>query len=90
MTPEQEEIERLKAQIERLQAGKKRTAEFSVREDNYKGYPILVFEGPTVMKPFSMGVGKLQVIRANWNKVVEFLDKNKDKPNKSSSEVEQI
>jgi prefoldin subunit 5 len=37
-----------------------------------------------------MGVGKLQVIRANWNKVVEFIDKNKDKLNKSSSEVEQI
>lgn len=90
MTPEQQEIERLKAQIDRLKGAKKRAEEFSVREDTYKGYPILVFEGPTVMKPFSMGLGKLQVIRANWEKVTEFIDKNKDKPSKVSSEVEQI
>jgi hypothetical protein len=87
MTPEQQEIERLKAQIERLQSGKKRASEFSVREDTYKGYSILVFEGPSLIKPFTVGVGKLQAIRACWHRVEEFLDKNK---NKTPDQIENI
>jgi hypothetical protein len=79
MTHEQEEIERLKAQIERLQSGKKRASEFSVREDTYKGHPILVFDGPSLIKPFTVGIGKLRAIKACWHRVEEFLDENKNK-----------
>jgi hypothetical protein len=85
MTPEQQEIERLKAQIERLQAGKQRPSEYSVREDTYKGHPILVFEGPSLRKPFTVGLGKLRAIKACWHRVQEFLDKNKSS---SGSQVE--
>jgi hypothetical protein len=76
MTPEQQEIERLKAQIERLQAGKQRPSEYSVREDTYKGHPILVFEGPSLTKPFTAGLGKLRAIKACWHRVEECLDRN--------------
>lgn len=90
MTPEQQEIERLKAQIERLHSGKKRASEFSVREDTYKGHPILVFEGPSLIKPFTIGVGKLMAIRACWQKVEVFLDKSMDKTKTSAHVSEQI
>lgn len=88
MTPEQQEIERLKAQIDRLKGAKKRAEEFSVREDTYNGYPILVFEGPSVRKPFSMGIGKLQAIRATWHRVEEFLARNSSK--KSDANIDSI
>ena len=78
MTPEQQEIERLKAQIERLQGTSNRAKEYSAREDTYEGHPMLAFEGPSA-RPFKMGVAKLKTVRACLHNVDEFLAKY-DKP----------
>jgi len=79
MNTEKDRIKELEAELERIKSVSKRPKDFSVREDFFKRHPILIFEGPSVIKPFSMGVGKLKAIQASWTQVEEFLDKNKSK-----------
>ena len=80
--PNESDLERqvreLKEENARLRAMPKRgITEPSVREEEYKGHAILVFERPTG-RPFSLGVSKLATIRACWHKVEEFLQRHPD------------
>jgi len=65
-------VRELEAENANLKAKSAAGREFTAREDNYKGSPILVFERPNG-KPFSLGVSKLTAIRICWHKVEEFL-----------------
>ncbi len=92
MTPEQQEIERLRSQIERLQGGSRRAKEYSAREDTYEGHPMLAFEGPSA-RPFKMGVAKLKTVRACLHKVDAFLakyDKPGSAPNRAGDDDQDV
>jgi hypothetical protein len=64
-----EQLERENAQLK----ASKRPAEYSVREETYKGHPVLVFEGPSLIRPMSLGVGKLKAVQACRNQIDSFL-----------------
>ena len=74
--PNESELERRIRELEeensRLKSKASRAGEYTAREDNYQGIPMLVFERPSG-KPFKLGVSKLQAIRACFHKVEEFL-----------------
>lgn len=64
-----EALERENAQLK----ASKRPAEYAVREDKYKGHPVLVFEGPSLIRPMTLGVGKLKAVVACLPAVEKFL-----------------
>jgi hypothetical protein len=80
-------IELLERENARLNASK-RPADYSVREDEYKGHPVLVFEGPTLIRPMTLGIGKLRAIQACSRNIENFL--NKLPPGKAGGESLQI
>ena len=49
----------------------------TVKEGDYKGHPVLTFEGPC--RPFSMGLRKLAIIKQAWPQVNEFLNRHENK-----------
>lgn len=77
--PDESELERrireLEAENTRLKSKAPRAGEYTAREDDYQGTPMLVFERPSG-KPFKLGVSKLQAIRACFHKVEEFLHRH--------------
>lgn len=77
-------IRELEEENARLKSRSPRATEYTAREDNYQGTPVLVFERPSG-KSFKLGVSKLQAIRACWHKVDEFLYRNGSSSSPSAS-----
>jgi len=74
------ELENLKKRLAQLESENNQlrqsrggSVEFKAREDSYQGRPILTFEGPVLIKPFSLGLKKLQTIQACWHTVERFI-----------------
>ncbi len=65
-------VELLERENARLKAAK-RPSDYSVREDEFKGHPVLVFEGPSLIKPMTLGIGKLKAISASSAQIRDFL-----------------
>lgn len=66
------EIADLKARLEATN----RPTEFSAKESKYKEHPVLVFEGPKLIKPMTLGLNKLRAIIACLPQVEAFLGKH--------------
>jgi hypothetical protein len=49
----------------------------TVKESDYKGHPVLTFEGP--FRPFSLGLTKLTIIKQAWSQVDLFLSRHEQK-----------
>lgn len=77
-------IRELEKENARLKSRSRRATEYTAREDDYQGTPVLVFERP-IGKPFKLGVSKLQAIRACWYKVDEFLCRHGSSSSPSAS-----
>lgn len=88
--PDETELERRIRELEeenaRLRSRNSRAGEYTAREDDYQGTPVLVFERPSG-KPFKLGVSKLQAIRACFHKVEEFLRRHGNNSASGSSPV---
>lgn len=71
--------EELKKKIEALERENhqlktaRRPSEYTVQEEKYKGHPVLVFEGPSLIRPLTLGVGKLKAVQACRNQIDMFL-----------------
>lgn len=65
-------IEALQRENQQLKAAK-RPAEYTVREEKFKGHPVLVFEGPSLIRPMTLGVGKLKAVQACRDQIDSFL-----------------
>ena len=50
------------------------SAKLVVTESEYKGHPTLTFEGP--VRPFSLGLRKLQLIKEAWPEIEAFLQRH--------------
>ena len=50
------------------------SAKLVVTEGEYKGHPTLTFEGP--VRPFSLGLRKLQLIKEAWPEIEAFLQRH--------------
>lgn len=72
----EEELRKKIANLEAQLKAVKRPKEYTVREDEYKGHPLLVFEGPSLIRPLSLGVGKLKAIHACREQVTKFIAKH--------------
>ena len=68
----QKRIRELEAENARLKSKSSQVVEYKAREDSYEGHPILVFERQSG-RSFSLGLSKLQAVRACWHTVEEFL-----------------
>ena len=61
------------------------SAKLVVTESEYKGHPTLTFEGP--VRPFSLGLRKLQLIKEAWPEIESFLQRHaKTKPSESKDD----
>ena len=67
------DLERENARLRQKAGDQKITA----REEDYKGHPILTFEGP--FRPFSLGLKKLRAVAACPGEVQAFLSKHSSK-----------
>jgi hypothetical protein len=65
-------IEALERENQQLKAAR-RPSEYTVREEKYKGHPVLVFEGPSLIRPMTLGVGKLKAVQACRDQIDSFL-----------------
>lgn len=65
-------IAALERENEQLKAGK-RPQQYTVREEKFKGHPVLVFEGPSLIRPMTLGVGKLKAVQACRDQIDSFL-----------------
>ena len=70
------EVERLQKEIEELRGGAARQQRYTVAEGEYKGHPVLTFNGPGLRIPLNIGLAKLRAIEAGWQHVVRFLAKH--------------
>lgn len=68
------EVERLKRELANARRSQ-RSAEFSAREEVFKGHPVLVFEGPSLIRPMTLGTSKLKAVIACLPSVQAFLRK---------------
>lgn len=75
MNDAERRIKELEAEVERLRT-QGRSTEYTVKEDTYRGRPVLVFMPPNG-RPFSLGSSKLRTIQKCWDKVEAFLLKHK-------------
>lgn len=75
MTDAERRIKELEAEVERLKT-QGRSTEYTVKEDTYKGSPVLVFMRPNG-RPFTLGAAKLRTIQICWDEVEAFLVKHK-------------
>ena len=61
------------------------SAKLVVTESEYKGHPTLTFEGP--VRPFSLGLRKLQLIKEAWPEIEAFLQRHaKTTPSESKDD----
>ena len=61
------------------------SAKLVVTESGYKGHPTLTFDGP--VRPFSLGLRKLQLIKEAWPEIELFLQRHaKTKPSESKDD----
>jgi hypothetical protein len=67
---------------------KANTAELVVTEGEYKGYPVLTFEGRG--KIFSIGLKKLRAVQEAWPIVEKFLERHRSAIGKSSGSDEEL
>jgi len=67
-------IKELEEENARLRQGPKRAETVTCREGEYKGNPVLTFEGP--FRPFSLGLKKLRVVKECGKQVETFLKKH--------------
>jgi len=65
-------VEALERENQQLKAAR-RPSEYTVQEEKYKGHPVLVFEGPSLIRPLTLGVGKLKAVQACRNQIDMFL-----------------
>lgn len=65
-------IEALERENQQLKAAR-RPMEYTVREEKFKGHPVLVFEGPSLIRPMTLGVGKLNAVQACRDQIDSFL-----------------
>ena len=79
-------VELLERENARLKSAK-RPSDYSVREDEFKGHPVLVFEGPSLIKPMTLGIGKLKAIVACLEAVQKFLQKRDNKSVSAAAEA---
>jgi hypothetical protein len=49
--------------------------EYSAKEGDYRGNPVLFFSGLALAMGYTVGLGKLQAIEACWQQVKAFLAK---------------
>jgi hypothetical protein len=68
-------IRELEAEVARLRSQQGRSSEYTVKEDTYKGHPVLVFAPPNA-KPFTLGAAKLRAVQKCWKQVETFLAKH--------------
>lgn len=68
-------IEALERENQQLKAAR-RPEEYTVREEMFKGHPVLVFEGPSLIRPMTLGMGKLKAIQSCRASIDQFLAKN--------------
>ncbi len=69
------ELERLQKEVADLRRGSG-ASRYTVTEGDYKGHPILTFNGPGLRNPLTLGLSKLRAIEAGWQHVVKFLAKH--------------
>jgi len=70
------ELERLQKEIAELRGGAATQKRYTVVEGEYRGHPVLTFDGPGLRMPLNIGLGKLRAIEAGWQHVVRFLAKH--------------
>ena len=80
-------IQELEAEVERLRSQQGRSSDYTVREDTYKGRPVLVFLPPNA-KPFTLGAAKLRAIQKCWKMVEQFLAKHPPTTNHSETSAD--
>ena len=68
-------IEALERENQQLKSAR-RPADYTVREEKFKGHPVLVFEGPSLIRPMTLGIGKLKAISACSSQIRGFLARN--------------
>jgi hypothetical protein len=68
-------IEALERENQQLKSAR-RPSEYTVREEKYKGHPVLVFEGPSLIRPMTLGVGKLKAVQACSPQIDQFLSRH--------------
>jgi hypothetical protein len=85
-----EEVERLKRELA-IAKRSQRNTEFSARQEMFKGHPVLVFEGPSLIRPMTLGIGKLKAVTACLTTVQAFLRKQENQSNGTrAGDAEQI
>ena len=67
-------IKQLEEENARLKQSSPRPVAVTCREGDYKGNPVLTFEGP--FRPFSLGLKKLRVVKECGKQVETFLKKH--------------
>ena len=82
-------IEALERENQQLKATKRAT-EYTVREEKFRGHPVLVFEGPSLIRPMTLGLGKLRAVQQCWSEVQSFLAKNSKVSGAARADEEQI
>ena len=70
------ELERLQRENAALRSGSESKNRYTVTEGEYKGHPVLTFNGPGLRNPLTLGLGKLRAIEAGWQNVTAFLAKH--------------
>jgi len=70
------ELERLQKENAELRSGAGSHKRYTVQESQFKGHPVLTFNGPGLIQPLTLGLGKLRAVEAGWRQVVEFLAKH--------------
>ena len=79
-------IEALERENQQLKAAR-RPEEYTVREEMFKGHPVLVFQGPSLIRPMTLGMGKLKAIQACRNEIESFLRKKGGSQNSDAPQI---
>ena len=67
------ELEKLRKEVAELRSGGGVSKRYTVAEGEYKGHPVLSFDGPGLRTPLTLGLSKLRAIEAGWQQAVRFL-----------------
>jgi len=70
------ELEKLRKEVAELRGGAGASKRYTVTEGEYKGHPVLSFDGPGLRTPLTLGLSKLRAIEAGWQQAARFLAKN--------------
>lgn len=68
-----DELEKLRKEVAGLRSGAGASKRNTVTEGEYKGHPVLSFDGPGLRTPLTLGLSKLRAIEAGWQQAVRFL-----------------